>query len=120
MPKIKNAPQAKNCVIGTIFTPRITKTNCEKMAIKKSPPPNNPTPRWGGTDFGFNLGIPRLGGISRDSLHRGGFTPSFLFSRYPFTQLMICPLHRQSKNGDGRINLTWQKMPPTQRSLLRA
>ena len=52
---MKKAPQAKISVIGTVFTPKIAQ-KCKKMANRKF------TPRWGGTENVFILGIPPPGG----------------------------------------------------------
>ena len=71
MGKIEKAPQAKISVIGTIFIPKIAK----KTQKNDQQPPQQKIPPVGGTDFGFNLGIPPTGGISRDSPHRGDLPP---------------------------------------------
>ena len=46
------------------------------MANKKSPPQQKIPPRWGGTDFGFNLGIPPgRGGLAEIPPTGGGDLP---------------------------------------------
>ena len=68
MRKIKEAPQAKISVIGTIFCTKNSAKKQKKLTTKITLPRRG----WGGVgdDFGFNLGLQKI------PSHRGDLPPT--------------------------------------------